>query len=112
MTLLAAMFEMGFDESGGSYTPASYVAIAVAIALLVGALLLLVRAVMGPTVFDRILAINSLGTKTVVLVTCFAFFDLRNGNPNFFIDTAIVYALINFIATIAILKYVQHGRLD
>ena len=108
MILLAALF----DESGGSYTSASYVAIGVALALLVGALMLLARALLGPTVFDRILAINSLGTKTVVLVTCFAFFDLRNGNPNFFIDTAIVYALINFIATIAILKYIQHGRLD
>lgn len=103
---------MSFFDSAGSYTAASYVAIAAAIALLVGAVLLLVRAVMGPTVFDRILAINSLGTKTVVLVTCFAFFDLKNGNPNFFIDTAIVYALINFIATIAVLKYVQHGRID
>jgi multicomponent Na+:H+ antiporter subunit F len=108
MTLLATTL----TESGGSYTTASYVAIGVSIALLVGALLLLLRAVLGPTVFDRILAINSLGTKTVVLVTCFAFFDLRNGNPGFFIDTAIVYALINFIATIAILKYIQYGRLD
>jgi multicomponent Na+:H+ antiporter subunit F len=101
-----------FFDTGGSYTAASYVAIAVAIALLVGAILLLVRAILGPTVFDRVLAINSLGTKTIVLVTCFAFFDLRNGNPGFFIDTAIVYALINFIATLAILKYIGHGRLD
>lgn len=101
-----------FTESGGSYTPASYVVVAVSILLIIGAVMLLVRAVLGPTVFDRILAINSLGTKTVILVTCFAFLDLENGNPSFFIDTAIVYALINFIATIAILKYIQHGRLN
>jgi multicomponent Na+:H+ antiporter subunit F len=88
------------------------VIIAVSILLLIGAVMLLLRAVMGPTVFDRILAINSLGTKTVILVTCFAFFDLEHGNPSFFIDTAIVYALINFIATIAILKYIEHGRLN
>lgn len=108
MMLLASIF----PESGGSYTPASYVVIVVSILLLIGGVMLLVRAVLGPTVFDRILAINSLGTKTVLLVTCFAFFDLKNGNPNFFIDTAIVYALINFIATIAILKYIEHGRLN
>jgi multicomponent Na+:H+ antiporter subunit F len=108
MILLATRW----TESGGSYTAASHVVIVVCIVLLISALLLLVRAVRGPTVFDRILAINSLGTKTVVLVTCFAFFDLKHGNPNFFIDTAIVYALINFIATIAILKYIQHRRLN
>jgi multicomponent Na+:H+ antiporter subunit F len=101
-----------FTESGGSYTASTYVVITVSIVLLVSAALLLVRAVRGPTVFDRVLAINSLGTKTVVLVTCFAFFDLKHGNPNFFIDTAIVYALINFIATIAVLKYIQHRRLN
>lgn len=99
-------------ESGGVYTAASYVAIAVSLVLLLGAALLFIRAALGPTVFDRILAINSLGTKTVVLVTCFAFFDLRNSSPNFFIDTAIVYALINFVATLALLKYIEHGRLD
>jgi multicomponent Na+:H+ antiporter subunit F len=108
MMLLASIF----PESGGSYTAASYVLIFVSILLLIGGVMLLVRALLGPTTFDRILAINSLGTKTVLLVTCFAFFDLKNGNPNFFIDTAIVYALINFIATIAILKYIQHGRLN
>jgi multicomponent Na+:H+ antiporter subunit F len=106
--LLAARW----TESGGSYSASSLVLITVCIVLLISAFLLLVRAVRGPTVFDRILAINSLGTKTVVLVTCFAFFDLKRGNPNFFIDTAIVYALINFIATIAILKYIQHRRLN
>jgi multicomponent Na+:H+ antiporter subunit F len=101
-----------FGDSGGSYTTASYVVISVSLVLLISAALLLVRAVRGPTVFDRILAINSLGTKTVVLVICFAFFDLKHGNPNFFIDTAIVYALINFIATIAVLKYIEHRRLN
>ncbi|NVB42410.1 cation:proton antiporter [Pseudenhygromyxa sp. WMMC2535] len=82
------------------------------IVLLVGALLLLIRALRGPTVFDRILAINALGTKTVVLVACIAFLDLKNGNPSFFLDTSIVYALVNFVATIAILKYIQYRRLS
>jgi multicomponent Na+:H+ antiporter subunit F len=110
-SLLAAR-PASFTESGGTYVASTYVVIAVSSVLLISAALLLTRAVKGPTVFDRILAINSLGTKTVVLVTCFAFFDLEHGNPNFFIDTALVYALINFIATIAILKYVQHRRLN
>lgn len=109
---LLASAPLHWAESGGSYTAASYVIIVVSILLLIGAFMLLIRGLLGPTVFDRILAINSLGTKTVILVTCFAFFDLKNGNPSFFIDTAIVYALINFIATIAILKYIQHGRLN
>ena len=97
-----------------AYTPApgSYVILATCLALLVGAVLLLIRALRGPTVFDRILAINALGTKAVVLVCCIAFLDLRNGNPSFFLDTAIVYALINFVATIAILKYIEYRRLS
>jgi multicomponent Na+:H+ antiporter subunit F len=96
-----------------AYTPApgSYVILATCLLLLVGAAMLLVRALRGPTVFDRILAINSLGTKTVVLVACLAFLDLDNGTPAFFIDTSIVYALINFVATVALLKYIEYRRL-
>jgi multicomponent Na+:H+ antiporter subunit F len=90
----------------------SYVVFAACLVLLVGALLLLIRALRGPTVFDRILAVNAMGTKVVVLVACLAFLDLRRGSPGFFLDTSIVYALINFIATIAILKYIQHRRLS
>jgi multicomponent Na+:H+ antiporter subunit F len=79
--------------------------------LMVGVVLLLIRALKGPTVFDRILAINAIGTKTVLLVALVAFIDLEKANPGFFIDTSIVYALVNFVATIAILKYVQYRRL-
>ena len=80
--------------------------------LLCGAVLLLIRALRGPTVFDRILAINALGTKTVVLVACIAFLDYGNAEPGFFLDTSMVYALVNFVATIAILKYIQYRRLS
>lgn len=93
-------------------TPAGSVAFAACLVLLVGALLLLIRALRGPTVYDRILAVNALGTKTVVLVACIGFVDLGHGNPSFFLDTSIVYALINFVATIAILKYIQYRRLN
>ena len=92
-------------------TPATTVVFIVCLALLLGALLLLIRAMRGPTVFDRILAINALGTKSVVLVALIAFVDFPHGNPSFFLDTALVYALVNFVATIAILKYIQYRRL-
>ncbi len=81
--------------------------LAACIALLVSALLLLIRALRGPTVFDRILAVNGLGTKTVLLVACLGFL----GEPEFFLDTSVVYALINFVATVALLKYIQYRRL-
>ena len=75
--------------------------------LLMGAFLVLYRAVTGPTVFDRILAVNVIGTKAVLLVAILGFF----GDPAFFLDTSMVYALINFAATIAVLRYVQYRRL-
>ncbi len=93
-------------------SPAATVAFVTCVVLLFGAVLLLVRALRGPTVFDRILAVNAMGTKTVVLVACIAFVDLGHGNPSFFLDTSIVYAMINFVATLAILKYIEYRRLS
>ena len=61
----------------------------------------LVRAAIGPSVFDRILAVNMFGTVTVLLIGVFGFLSER---PDF-LDIALVYALMNFIATIAVLKY-------
>ncbi|RMG08810.1 MAG: pH regulation protein F [Planctomycetota bacterium] len=71
-------------------------------------LLFLLRALLGPTVYDRILAMNGLGTKTVLFVALLGFFC---GRPDF-LDIAIVYALINFVTTAAILRLVQHARLE
>lgn len=79
-----------------------------AVVLLVGVFMLLYRAVAGPTVYDRILACNAIGTKTIVFVTLLGYISGRTE----FIDMAIVYALIAFITTIAILKYIEKGRLD
>lgn len=70
--------------------------------------LVLYRAISGPTVYDRILATNVVGTKTVVLLALIGFMYDR---PHF-LDVALVYALINFIATIAILRYAESGRVD
>ena len=79
-----------------------------AIALLIGLFIILIRAVAGPTVYDRILATNAIGTKTIVFVTLLGYIS---GRPEF-IDMAIIYALITFITTVAILKFAEKGRLD
>lgn len=78
------------------------------VALLVAMLMFLARAVAGPTVWDRILAMNALGTKTVLFVALLGFFTSR---PQF-LDMALVYALINFVTTVAILNLAQEARLD
>lgn len=86
----------------------SHVYLATAVVLLVGAFMLLYRAIAGPTVYDRILATNAIGTKTIIFVTLLGYISGRTE----FIDMAIVYALIAFITTIAVLKYIEKGRLD
>ncbi len=75
--------------------------------ILTGVLLVLVRAFMGPTTYDRILASNAMGTKTVILVALLGFITRR---PEF-LDIAILYAILNFVGTIAVLKLVKHRRL-
>ena len=79
---------------------------AAALAILVTMGLALARALLGPTVYDRILAINMFGTKTVLLIAVFAFLSGRAD----VLDIALVYALINFIAVVAVLKLIEHGN--
>ena len=79
-----------------------------AVIIVLAAFLILYRAIKGPGVYDRVLAINVIGTKTVVILALIGFIYER---PHF-LDIALVYALINFIATFAILKYIESGRLD
>ena len=67
--------------------------------------LALARATRGPTLFDRILAVNTFGTATVLLIAVVGFF---RGRPDF-LDLALLYALLNFIGTLAVLKFVKHG---
>lgn len=80
--------------------------IAAAAAILVAMALAMIRVLLGPTVYDRILAVNALGTKTVLIISVFGFLTER---PDF-LDIALVYALINFIGTIAILKFFEYGE--
>jgi multicomponent Na+:H+ antiporter subunit F len=80
---------------------------AAALAVLIAMALVLARALLGPTIYDRILALNSFGTKTVLIIAVYGFLS---GRPDF-LDIAIVYALINFAGTIAVLKYFEYGDL-
>ena len=77
------------------------------IGILVSMGLALTRAILGPTVYDRVLAVNTFGTKTVLLIAVLGFLS---GRPEF-LDLALVYALINFIGTIAVLKFFEFGDL-
>jgi multicomponent Na+:H+ antiporter subunit F len=79
-----------------------------AAAVLIAMAMMLARAILGPTVYDRVLAVNSFGTKTVLLLGILGFLM---GRPAF-LDIALLYALINFVATIAILKFFRYGRLS
>lgn len=76
-------------------------------AILITMILALSRGIQGPTLYDRILAVNSFGTKTVLIIAVYGFFD---GRPEF-LDIAFVYALINFISTVAVLKFFEYGGL-
>ena len=71
-------------------------------AVLITMALAVVRALMGPTVYDRIVSVNAFGTLTVVLIAVHGFLA---GRPEF-LDIAMVYALITFIGVIAVTKYV------
>ena len=77
------------------------------LAVLVTMGMALLRAFKGPTVFDRILAVNSFGTLSVILIAVYGFLS---GRPEF-LDIALVYALINFIGTIAVTKYITFSHL-
>ena len=76
-------------------------------ALLVTIVLALARAALGPTVFDRVLAMNTVGTVAVLLLSVIGFL---NGRPDF-LDLAIVYGLLNIVGTIAVLKFFRYGNL-
>ena len=79
---------------------------AAAIAILITIALALARAFMGPTLYDRILAVNMVGTKTVLFIAVIAVLSGRTE----IIDIALIYALINFIGVVAVLKLVEHGN--
>ena len=74
------------------------------LAILIAMALVLIRLIKGPTLYDRVLAVNSFGTHTVLLIGVVGFWNER---PDF-LDIALLYALINFVGTIAILKFFRY----
>jgi multicomponent Na+:H+ antiporter subunit F len=80
---------------------------AAALALLTTLGLVLVRALAGPTVLDRLLAANTVGTVVLLLLAVIGFLT---GRPEF-LDLAIVYGLLNVVGTIAVLKFFRYGDL-
>jgi multicomponent Na+:H+ antiporter subunit F len=78
-----------------------------AIAILVALSLVIARAIRGPTVFDRLLAGNSVGTLAIMLLATVGFL---NGRPEF-LDVGLTYGLLNLIGTLAVLKFFRHGDL-
>jgi len=77
-----------------------------AIAILVTIILALVRVFLGPTLYDKILAINMVGTKTALLIAVLAVLSGRTE----VLDIALIYAMINFIGVVALLKLVEQGN--
>ncbi len=77
--------------------------IVVSLAILMTMVLALVRALRGPTVYDRVLAVNLFGTKTALLLAVIAFLFNR---PDF-LDLALAYALINLVGVLAVLEFIQ-----
>ena len=70
-------------------------------------LLPLYRAVFGPTVLDRLVGVNAIGSKTTVLLVLIG---LIYGRVDMFIDIALAYALLNFLAVLAASRYFQKKR--
>lgn len=80
---------------------------AAAAALLVALALALTRAIKGPTVFDRVLASNTVGSLAILLLAVIGFLT---GRPEW-LDLGLTYGLLNIIGTLAVLKFFRHGDL-
>ena len=79
---------------------------AAGLAIMATMVLAITRTLLGPTVYDRILAVNMFGTKTVLIIAAIAFLSGRMD----LLDIALAYALINFIGIIAVLKFFEYGE--
>ena len=79
---------------------------AAALAILITMVLALIRAFAGPSAYDRMLAANMFGTKTVMLIAVVGY---TSDWPSF-IDVALLYAMVNFVGTIAIMRFFEYGE--
>lgn len=75
--------------------------------LLLTTSIVLYRIIKGPSPYDRMLGVNVIGTKTIVILVLIGYVFER---PYFF-DIALLYAILNFIATVVIAKYLESGRI-
>ena len=75
------------------------------LAILVTMVLALIRAFLGPSAYDRLLAANLFGTKTVLLIALGGHALSWSG----FLDVALLYAMVNFVATIAVMRFFEHS---
>ena len=103
MVKIAAGAEMGIPPIQAMTS----IHVITALGIIAGMALALYRGLDGPTLYDRILAVNSFGTNTVLMIAVLGFLMER---PDF-LDIALVYALINFIGTIAVLKFFEYQDL-
>jgi multicomponent Na+:H+ antiporter subunit F len=85
----------------------TYVFLAGLVAVLVGLALFVVRALKGPTIFDRLVAANSVGVAAIVFLALIGFFT---GRPEF-LDIGLTYALLNIVGVFAVLKFFRYGGL-
>ncbi len=81
--------------------------VAAMLAIIAALVLVVIRVIKGPTVFDRVLAGNSVGSLAIIFVSVLGFL---NGRPEF-LDIALTYGILNLIGTLAILKFFRHGDL-
>lgn len=86
----------------------NYALATTSVAILITMSLAMIRAIWGPTVFDRVLALNMFGTKTVLLICAVCFMMDRTD----FLDLALLYSLMNFIGMVALLRFSQFGGFD
>ena len=80
--------------------------LAAIIAVLITMVLALIRAFAGPTAYDRMLAANAFGTKTVLLIALGGYALSWNS----FLDVALLYALLNFVGTIAVMRFFEYTQ--
>jgi multicomponent Na+:H+ antiporter subunit F len=78
-----------------------------ALAIVVTMLFALVRAFLGPSVYDRILALNMFSTKTMLLIALSGFLA---GRPEW-LDLALLYAMLSFVGLLAVLRFSKYGDL-
>ncbi len=77
------------------------------LAVLTAATLMVVRALRGPTVFDRLVAANAVGNAAILILALYGFLS---GRPEF-LDIGLTYAMLNIIGTFAVLKFLRFGAL-